>query len=115
MKIGDLELRAEKLSLRLEQTEATKAEVKQRLIAASAARCRLERERDEIQRQMQIAGDDFKGQLMTAERRVRELEFTAENQAKQLRDYEETFLAIQTAGYFQSNSFLPVPKNLVIL
>jgi len=97
MKIGDLELRAEKLSLRLEQTEATKAEVKQRLIAASAARCRLERERDEIQRQMQIAGDDFKGQLMTAERRVRELEFTAENQAKQLRDYEETFLAIQTA------------------
>lgn len=102
-KISDLELRAEKLCFRLEQTEATKAEVSQRFVSATAARSRLQRERDEIQRQMQTADDDFKTKLMAVERRVGELQFTAENQAKQLRDYEEAFLAIHTGGIILSN------------
>jgi len=97
-KVGDMELSGEKLRFRLEQAEATKAEVTQRLVSTTAARSRLERERDEIQREMQTAGEVFKAQLMSAERRVGELELTIGNQVKHLREYEEAFLAIHTGG-----------------
>lgn len=89
-----MEFRNDKTRAQLEQTEAAKNDLVQRLANASSSRSRMERELEETKRDLQAVADSLRQNLLKQERLSHQLQSRNESQAKRLQEYEEAFLGI---------------------
>ena len=89
-----MELKNDKTRAELEQTEATKNDLIQRLANATSSRARVERELEETKSEMQGLVDGLKRNLVTQERLSQQFQMSNESQAKRLKEYEEAFLGM---------------------
>lgn len=105
-KIRELESAEDRKRLQIEQTEATKNELVQRLSIVMAAKSRLERELSEYKRTSQTSIDSLKQEINENEKRSQQNQVRIDSLTKTLQEYEEAFLALYGAGAgrFQSIS-----------
>lgn len=85
--------------------EITKNELVQRLSSVSSIKTRLEKELGETKRVSQNSVDNLKQDIIALEKRSQENEMRIENQMKNLREYEDAFLAIYGAGIDSATSY----------